>query len=714
MDQFVVDGEWITDHTAPQESDGSSNINNVLLPEQITKRTLPRPAPEVGAMSTVTPQSTTAGLAGDVPKESTRERGPDAGSSLLPGTFPATPAQEKSDFSVNPIPETAGIGNPVNLAPGEKVPDPSTLTSNTISSTVRDDESLIKKPEDPQQTFNVSPLPPSSGIGNPIHLEPGEKVPPPSAFTANTINTAVTTDKDSYVNSSGAPQLPDVVTPANERDATGGMFGLPDISGNMIPESSLPMGGGPTESDPGVTIQSAGPNSTTAALAGQVPLEPRGTPEVVRDTQKDVGKSYEERDPVATIQSAGPDSTTAGLAGDVPLEPREARGLDQERDPNVTIQSAGPGATTAGLAGSVPLEPRGAPELNQDRDPGVTIQSAGPNATTAGLAGTVPLEPRGVPKVVQDSQKDADFAPEASANPEAVGEKTAVEEELESKVPKEPATSEGIAGQTSDQAGDKSGGLAASVIAAAAGAGAGAGAGGTGYGLIGKSSEETSSLPSRGLPASVQQSINEINQGTPIAPTVPDVVQESIARSNQSPEAAGSQTMVGEKSAMESELLNEVKTTNAVGEAAPSSSAALTETAPAITTSAPTIQEQFDTAKDSKLSSRDTPAAEPATTETSTPHKPAMAEAIQNRHDSRDISPMSHPVGSSQTGPSVTTGVGKSSAPQISKPAPAPSSSTARPSQATSEGSASSDKKSKRASGFFGKLKSKFSDKDKR
>jgi hypothetical protein len=791
-------------------------------------------------MSRITPQSITAGLAGNVSKESTsgQEFNPEA--SGLPGAFPETPADEITGFSVNPIPETPGIGNPISLAPGEKVPDPRTLTSNTIASTARDDISLAKSADDPQQTFGVSPLPATSGIGNPIKLGPGEKVPPSDSFTQNTINTFVTTDEESYNKGSGAPQLPNVVTPQDERNnRENSLFSLPAISGSMIPESSLPLlGTSKGEQDPGVTIQSAGPNSSTAALAGQVPLEPRGIPQVIPRDPQDDEASEQQRKPGPTIQSSGPNSSTAALAGQVPLEPRAGgsssagrdrdvniqsvgpssttaklagevpleppitpRGIAEKRrggDPDggkaddVTIQSVGANATTAGLAGNVPLEPRIPPRGTSDsqqrsdgqegdrfRDatiqsaganastaglagnvpleprnppkrapkdhqgggdsqgggPGnFTIQSAGANATTAGLAGNVPFEPRGVPEIVQESQQAAGFAPEASANAEALREKAELEKELESKVPEEPPTSEGI------------GGVAAGVASLTSSTGAG-----------------STSLPSRGLPTSVLHSIDEINkgsakgpsvpgavqdsvsrgtQGIAIAPTVPDVVQESIVKAHQSPEAAASTILVDERKAVESELLSHVKLEEAVGEPAPSASAALSGKAPA-----PTKDLGHDVA------------AADATSRG--PGQSALAEATQNRHDSRDISPMSHPVGGSrgpqtgpqtvppgpqigsqtvpqtgpqtihqtapqaapqtasqaipqpmpQLGPSVTTGVATSSTPQKSRAEPIPASSS-RPTQATSEASASSDKRSKRASGFFGKLKHKFSHKD--
>lgn len=519
-------------------------------------------------MSGVTPQSTTAGLAGKVPKEAEQDIRPESASSDVPGSIPETPFHDASEYNVDPIPATSGIGNPVNLAPGEAVPHSNTLTSNTVSSTVHDDPSLKKGAEDPEQTFGVAPLPATTGIGNPISLQPGEKVPPPSEFTRNTTTSFVTTDKESYENSGAAPQLPEVVTSDKDRESLGGMFKVPGIGGTMIPESSLPMGDGATS----------------------------------------------------------------------------------------------------------------------EIDKGPVIQSAGPQASTAALAANVPLEPRGVPEIVQASQQEAGTSTEASENKEAVKEKSTMEKELGTKVPEEPAISESTGAAASEDPSSKGKDTAVAAGGVVAG------------GAVAAAASESS----HGVPASVQQSIDEMNKGSAIAPTVPDVVQESIAESHQSPEAAGDMKVVGEKSAMEKELLSEVKREDDAGAPAPSSSAALAETAPA-----PTKSENVppSVSKDpAPLTNAAAPAQTPAT-------GTAMKQAVQSQPDSRDISPMSKPIKQTQNQaqPIVTTGVGSSAAPQtsqqpdkavpVAKQSPAASSSTA------------ADKKSKRASGFFGKLKSKFSDK---
>ena len=503
--------------------------------------------PPQATISSASPTSTTAALASNVPKE-------DEGSSGLPGAFPETPAAENQEFRVNPIPATPGLGNPITTRPGERVPQPSEFTNRTIES-------------------------------------------------------GVTLDKESYDKAGGVPQLPDVVTPAEERAAKGvDMFGLPEQTKSMIPESSLPIIGG---------------------------------------------------------ASAG-----AGMA-----------------------------------------------------DVGPTIQSAGPRTTTSELAGKVPLESQRVPDVVSESQEAANSSPEASANPEAVQEKSAVEQELVKKVPEEPATSEStIAGKAAAVAT----GAAATTAAAVTGAAA--------YASSGQATEDAKAK----LPVSAQQTLDKVNgstkETTPIASTVPDVVQESITESHQAPEAAASKAAVEEKSAVESELLRTIKTEQGSGEPAPTTTAALIEEAPKpltkstetpLASSVPTasttdtnatpivakpttpIVHEPMTANDNQKSTSTSeqglaaPATAPATTPTT------QQSMMGKRQESRDISPMTR--GSE---PSVTTGVASTRTPTKSTPAAtgSTSTSTAAPGSpmSTNTNDSTETKKNKRKSGFFGKLKEKF------
>lgn len=296
-------------------------------------------------------------MAGEVPKEDT--------SKAVPGAFIETPAGEPDSFSVKPIPASDGVTNPISLKPGEKVPDASEVTTNTVDSTVK-------------------------------------------------------LDKESYENADAGPAK-DIAKLAEES--------APPVGGVIIPESSLPMGDG----------------------AGVSPF----------------------------------------------------------------------------------------------------ISSAGAGTTTAELAGAVPKETTEVPAVVTESQAEANVAPEAAANPEAVEEKKEVEDELKSKVPEEPATSES--------------GLSAGKIAGIATGSAAAAAAAVGAAAVATKDTATEAATSVGL---VSGKAAETTPAEPAA-AVPEVVSESIEKAHQSPEAAANPEAVAEKSAVEAELKKEVPESEAKGEPAP-------------------------------------------------------------------------------------------------------------------------------------------------
>ncbi|TID27017.1 Phosphatidylserine decarboxylase proenzyme 1 [Venturia nashicola] len=372
--KFVVDGNWTVNSHLPQETDEHNNVNNVLHPHQLGE-----PSKSSIFSSSAAPLATTAGLAGAVPLASEKA----AERSVLPGSFPETPLGEPPAFSVAPIPATEGAGNPIHLEPGEKVPDPSSLTKNTISNTVGSDEPFA---------FGVAPIPATEGAGNPIHLEPGEKVPDPSTFTKNTIQSTVASDEPAAF--------------------------------SVAPIPATPGAGNPIHLKPGEKV---------------------------------------------------PDPSTFT---------------------SNTINSA----------------------VTEDKS----------------LASDVP-------EVVTESQEAAKASPEASANPEAVEDKKDLEEELKAKVPEEPPTSEsGL--PTGQIYGALAGGVAA-IGAAAAGAAAVAHKHATTA-----ATEASKSLPSTGL-------MNSFGTG----PNVPDVVKDSIAKANVSPEATTSTEALKEKDAVESELLKTVK-----------------------------------------------------------------------------------------------------------------------------------------------------------
>ena len=360
-------------------------------------------------LSSAAPESTTAALAAAVPKEDEKSKSQESVPGAFPLTPPAeTPSKEPQAFSVNPIPATEGPGNPVKLEPGEKVPDPSTLTNNTIQSTVKHD-----KDSGEEEKVSVAPIPATAGAGNPVHLEPGEKVPDPSTLTSNTITSTATTDAAAYEKSDAQPpQLGPVVTPEAEREANGGMFGLPPLAGSIIPESSLPKdASAKTEQDPGVTIQSAAPVSTTAALAGAVPKEPR-VPETVSESQKEAGIIPEASTNAEALEEKK--QVEEELKEKVPEQPPAAESSAvKQTGETVAAGAAGAAATFAAA----------------------TYAAKDKAAETVGLNGQATAA-KDVPEVVAESQKEAHVSPEAAANPEAVEEKKAVEAELLAEVKK--------------------------------------------------------------------------------------------------------------------------------------------------------------------------------------------------------------------------------------------------------------------------------------
>jgi hypothetical protein len=532
----------------------------------------------VHTLSSAAPQSSTAALAGAVPKESEREAGRTISHESIPGAFPLTPmaetpSSEPMAFHINPIPATEGAGNPIKLAAGEPVPDPSTFTDNTIQSTVNKEpeaESFGVAPipategagnpiklapgepvpdpstftdntiqstvntEPEAESFGVAPIPATAGFGNPIHLAPGEKVPDPSTLTSNTISSTARTDPESYDKSDGLPpQLGPVdLTPTAEREAKGGMFSLPPLVGSLIPESSLPKDWDvKTEQDPGFTIQSAAPTSTTAALAGNVPLEPRGVhdvPETVTASQEEAGFNPE--------AAANPEAV------------EEKKEVEEELKAKVPeVPAAADNSTITQIGAAI----AGGASVAAGAFAAATYAAKDKAAKTIGLNGnataTSPTTSIGVPEVVTESQKEAHVSPEASANVFAVQEKKEVEQELKAKVPEEPAA----------------GSWSAKEIGATAAAGATVAAGAVAGAAFAAKDKVAETVGSTGQ--------STVDSTAPISPAgdVPVRVVESLQEAHVSPEAAANAEAVVEKDDVEQELLSKTKKTYEHGESAP-------------------------------------------------------------------------------------------------------------------------------------------------
>ncbi|GES58341.1 N-terminal Early set domain protein [Aspergillus terreus] len=341
--KFVVDGTWTTDPSVPEEDDGHNNINNVLYPEHIHKETQPTLQNGTAAiMAGVTPDSTTAAMAAGVPKTSSKDGvlGDAAFSSTAPGSTTAELAKNA------PLEQRATM-------PGAYSGDA-------------------------EQTFSVNPIPASSGMGNPIKLQPGEKVPDSSTFNSNTVESTARTDPSAYEQSASYPTSSEQIKPANA-------FAVPPVSGNMIPESSLPMGGASQGTAEPYTIQSAAPTSTTAALAANVPLESQkrqanGGQNAPADDVPDVVRrsiSEAHRDPEAAANR------------EVVEEKREMEEELQHKVPRE--ESAGTPAPTASaaLAETAP-QPTGVD--SSQISPRATTPTDGPTVTTGVEAAKAPQE----------------------------------------------------------------------------------------------------------------------------------------------------------------------------------------------------------------------------------------------------------------------------------------------------------------------------------
>lgn len=200
------------------------------VPVESGKR-LPESEPHTATISSAAPDASTAQLAKEAFQQPNKN---------LPGSYPETPAKEASQ------------------PPNENLPG-----------------SYPDSPAKETEQFSVNPIPASSGIGNPITLKAGEKVPEPATISATTVQSTVRTDPESYEKGASAPTAPGTALVESEENESNALT-VPPVSKDLIPESSLPMGELDSQvTDTGVTIQSSGPMATTAQLAAAVPLEKR-------------------------------------------------------------------------------------------------------------------------------------------------------------------------------------------------------------------------------------------------------------------------------------------------------------------------------------------------------------------------------------------------------------------------------------------------------
>lgn len=434
--------------------------------------------------------------------------------------------------------------------------------------------------------IGISPLPASAGALNPITLAPGEPVPK-DLKTAD-LNSNVKLDPESYEK---ADALPGVDTSA---------LNIPAVGGVMIPESSLPMGNG------NANINSVGANSTTAALAAEVPKEPK-VPEVVKESQEKAGVDPEASGVAAEVEEKK--QVEDELKEKVPEAPSTSegtggQGTDKSEGDKTLLETAAAATTGLGAAAAAyafaakdkAVELAGqAPAAVQEKLP-TSVQETIATGTKETKIEDVSPE---VPAEVKDSIVEAGKSPEAAANTEAVTEKAAVEAELLKEV-------------------------------------------------------KTVNTTGEPAPKPEEPSVEKVAAG------VPTEVKDSIAEAGKSPEAAANSEAVGEKKAVEAELLKEVKTVDATGESAPK-------------------------------------AEEPVTTSQEAP------KVVEPPTEAKDVPETSTPP----NGATAATGNGAGNGAGPSTPTTAAKADPATPNSAKSD-----QKKKSRVSGFFGKLKSKISHKD--
>ncbi|CRK34261.1 hypothetical protein BN1708_016335, partial [Verticillium longisporum] len=142
-------------------------------------------------MNTITPESTTAALAKDVPLENSKasEEEPKATPVHAIGGFPQTPVDElDKTISVNPLPASDVTKPQPNIAPGEPLP-PSAHAGDIHSQVTLDKESYEKSDRLPGLTEANSTLPSTTGADIPESSLPMPAAAIAAGIDTTTINT---------------------------------------------------------------------------------------------------------------------------------------------------------------------------------------------------------------------------------------------------------------------------------------------------------------------------------------------------------------------------------------------------------------------------------------------------------------------------------------------------------------------------------------------
>ncbi|KAM6507235.1 Cruciform DNA binding protein [Fusarium solani] len=552
--KFVVDGNWVINQSAPNEPDTQGNVNNFLTPDQITQDT-----PAAAILNTVTPTSTTAAMASEQPIEVK----PVEEKALNEKVLDEKVAEDKAvaaltseetlteNEKAHPLETPSDIPGGFPITPATELDKPVTELDKPV--TVAPLANELEKP------ISVNPLPASKGVGNPITLAPGEKIP--ESITAQSTDKYVKLDKESYEKSDAIPGV--------ETE-------LPPVSANTIPESSLPIIGAQD-----VAINTVTPVSTTAALAAEVPLEPKpAVPEVVKESQEKANAA-----PEASAEAEGVEEKAKveeELKEKVPEAPATSEGTagqDTEKAQDAGLAAlaatAGGAVIAAGLTAKETIEEKAAPVVNNATE--VITDAAAKNLPDAvkeklPVAAQEALDAKNkeqireevspeVPAEVKESLVEAGKSPEAAANTEAVQEKKEVEAELLKEVKPVTGTYDAVVEPTSEETKQVSPEVPAEVKESIIEAGKSPEAAANTEAVEEKKVVEAELLKEVAPVAPVEETKTEA-----VAPEVPAEVKESIVEAGKAPEAAASTEAVENKKEVEAELLKETEPVPAVEE----------------------------------------------------------------------------------------------------------------------------------------------------
>lgn len=468
--QFVVDDNWVLDPAAPQERDEEGNINNVLTPENIIAAAPATTVLSSAADESIPVEPTTAledtpvtilPVTEDPPVAAENPASAAFFSSAAPASTTAqlagtVPFEEKKALTVEKEeePSSADIAAPVTAA-AASVAAAGAAAVDTTKSIAEDSKNMSDPaaeevpgafPATPASELNrevklINPLPATPGGVNPVTLAPGEKVP--DSLRNGDINANVKLDPESYEKADAA------IAGDISIDK------LPPVSDYLIPESSLPI---VSSDDFGINL--ATPGSTTAALAGAVPLErdtlvePSTVPEVVKESQEAAGVDPEASANPVEVQEK--EQVEQELLQKVPEVPAAAESQEiTESGISTTDVVGGVAAAAAGFgAAALATATSAKDKVVEQATPAfekatvaasaaandaatklpVSVKQVLPTAIQEQIASTAATggEPvvTGVPTEVKESIQEAGTSPEAASNPVAVEEKKAVEAEL--------------------------------------------------------------------------------------------------------------------------------------------------------------------------------------------------------------------------------------------------------------------------------------------